>query len=76
MRDKINTPLAISNIQDGTVMKVISQGAFILQGSEEQLYVNATEMINFDFFMMKKNNFVLLEFDFDPLCKVGIKLCT
>lgn len=68
MRDKINTPLAISNIQDGTVMKVISQGAFILQGSEEQLYVNATEMINFDFFMMKKNNFVLLEFDFDPLC--------
>ena len=42
--------------------------AFILHGSEQQLSVNAIEVGNYNFLMMKKNNFVLLEFDFDPLC--------
>ena len=42
--------------------------AFILHGSEQQLSVNAMEVGNYNFLKMKKNNFVFLEFDFDPLC--------
>ena len=43
--------------------------AFILHGCEQKLSVNAMDDVrNFNFLMMKKNNFVLLEFDFDTLC--------